>query len=156
MEHARAATAADIPTLRMLSERAVAEISRQRGGAMLVAPFVDAGPIEETLASMVSDDDRLLVLGTTDEVEVGFAVARCDRTRQIGVIEAVYVEPPARQIGVGEAMVDLIVSWCEARHCAGVDAPALPGSRAAKAFFEDHGFVARLLVMHHPIQKPHD
>ena len=32
-----------------------------------------------------------------------------------------------------------------------MDAPALPGSRPAKAFFEDHGFVARLLVMHRPL-----
>jgi ribosomal protein S18 acetylase RimI-like enzyme len=156
MEQARVATASDLPTLRMLSEMAVAETSRQRGGALLVAPFVDAGPSEELLASMVSDDDRLLVVGTTDGVEVGFAVARCDRARQIGVIEAIYVEPPARQVGVGEAMVDLIVGWCEARQCAGVDAPALPGSRSAKAFFEGHGFVARLLVMHHPIRQPHD
>ena len=32
-----------------------------------------------------------------------------------------------------------------------MDAPALPGSRPAKAFFEDNGFVARLLVMHRPL-----
>ena len=29
----------------------------------------------------------------------------------------------------GEAMIDLVVAWCARRGCAGVDAPALPGSR---------------------------
>ena len=84
---------------------------------------------------------------------VGFASAKCDRARQhpIGVIEAIYVEPSARLVGVGEAMLDVVVAWFAERGCQGVDAPALPGSRPAKAFFEDHGFVARLLTMHHPL-----
>jgi hypothetical protein len=37
--------------------------------------------------------------------------------------------------------------------CVGVDAPALPGSRSAKAFFEDNGFIARMLVMHRPSER---
>ena len=65
-----------------------------------------------------------------------------------GVVETIYVEPSARQVGVGEVMVAAILQWCAERGCRGVDAPALPGSRPAKAFFEDHGFVARLLIMH--------
>jgi hypothetical protein len=50
-------------------------------------------------------------------------------------------------------MIELVVAWCAARGCAGVDAPALPGNRPAKAFFEDNGFVARLLVMHQPLPR---
>jgi GNAT superfamily N-acetyltransferase len=107
------------------------------------------------LQASLDDEERLLVLGMTDDVEVGVASARCDRHRRevVGVIETVYVEPDARQIGVGEAMLEMVVSWCAEQGCLGIDAPALPGSRAAKAFFEDHGFVARLLVMHHPLPR---
>jgi len=58
------------------------------------------------------------------------------------------VEPEAREVGVGEAMADALVAHCDDRRCIGIDAPALPGHRAAKNFFEAHGFTARALVMH--------
>jgi GNAT superfamily N-acetyltransferase len=105
------------------------------------------------LLDAIADTDRLVVVGTIDEVEVGFALARYRVVglTPIGNVEAIYVEPAARQVGVGEAMVEAITEWCDRRGCRGVDAPALPGSRPAKAFFEDNGFVARLLVMHRPL-----
>jgi GNAT superfamily N-acetyltransferase len=153
VEQARAATAADIPVLTTLWELAVAELDGQRGGALLAGTLVTPEPLAVALEQALAIQDRLLVLGSTEEVDVGFAFVRCDRARRepVGVIEAVYVEPSARLIGVGEAILELVVSWCAERGCRGVDAPALPGSRPAKAFFEDHGFVARLLVMHHPL-----
>jgi GNAT superfamily N-acetyltransferase len=153
VEHARLATAADLPAVTALSGMAVSELAGQRGGSLLADALLGGGPLEETLAGALDDPDRVLVVGTTDGVPVGFASARYDATRRqpVGVIDTVYVEPRARQIGVGEAILDVIISWCAARGCRGVDAPALPGSRPAKAFFEDHGFLARLLVMHHPI-----
>jgi hypothetical protein len=46
-------------------------------------------------------------------------------------------------------MLDELVGFCRAAGCAGVDAFALPGHRAAKNFFESAGFTARALVMHH-------
>jgi GNAT superfamily N-acetyltransferase len=150
------ATAIDIPALKTLWEMAVEEMQTHRGGALLLRSIGWPAPIEVTIEATLDDPDRLVVLGTTDGVEVGFASARCDRTGRppIGIIDAIYVEPSARQVGVGEAIVDVVVSWCQERGCDGVDAPALPGSRPAKAFFEDHGFIARLLVMHHPLPGP--
>ena len=157
MESARPATRADIPVLKALGQMARAELAGQRGGALLAGSMAGSPPVEELLEDAWPDEDRILVVGTTDEAEVGFASARCDRhgPEPIGVIEAIYVEPSARMVGVGEAMIDLVIAWCAARRCAGVDAPALPGNRPAKAFFEDNSFVTRLLVMHHPIPPPH-
>jgi GNAT superfamily N-acetyltransferase len=156
MEDARVATAADIPALKTLWDMAVREIDTHRGGALLLRSIAWPAPFEQGVQAALGDADRVVVLGTTDGVEVGFASVRCDLAGRppIGVIDAVYVEPSARQIGVGEAIVDLVISWCRERGCGGVDAPALPGSRPAKAFFEDHGFIARLLVMHHPLPGP--
>jgi GNAT superfamily N-acetyltransferase len=152
VEYARPATGADIPVLRAMRQGALSELAGQRGGALLAAS-IGSLPIEELVADAAGDPDRVVVVGTTDEAEVGFASARCDRRgpQPIGVIDAIYVEPSARMVGVGEAMVDFVIAWCAARRCTGVDAPALPGNRPAKAFFEDNGFVTRLLVMHHPI-----
>jgi GNAT superfamily N-acetyltransferase len=150
------ATATDIPALKTLWEMAVGEIDTHRGGTLLLRSIAWPAPFEQAVEAALSDTNRLVVLGTTDGVEVGFASVRCDRTGRppIGIVDAIYVEPSARQVGVGEAIVELVVSWCAAQGCGGVDAPALPGSRPAKAFFEDHGFIARLLVMHHPLPRP--
>ena len=41
---------------------------------------------------------------------------------------------------------------CRGRGCVGIDAIALPGHRAAKNFFEAHGFTARALAMHHQLE----
>jgi GNAT superfamily N-acetyltransferase len=74
--------------------------------------------------------------------------------RLLGIVRTLYVEPPGRAIGVGEAIMDMVISWCTSLRCVGIDAPALPGARHAKAFFEDEGFVARLLIMHRPLGEP--
>jgi GNAT superfamily N-acetyltransferase len=151
MEQARAATAADVSILTALSAAAHDEIATHRGGALLVDSILSPGVLpEQAWRAAVADPDRLVTLGVLDGVEVGFATVRCDTggSQPRGVVETIYVEPSARQVGIGEVMVAAILQWCAERGCRGVDAPALPGSRPAKAFFEDHGFVARLLIMH--------
>jgi GNAT superfamily N-acetyltransferase len=67
----------------------------------------------------------------------------------LGVVTDLFVELAAREVGVGEALADSIVDHCRTAGCVGVDATALPGHRAAKNFFEAHGFTARALTMHH-------
>ncbi len=72
--------------------------------------------------------------------------------RTLGVITDLFVEEGARAVGVGEAMADALVAHCRAHDCVGIDATALPGHRAAKNFFETHGFTARALVMHRRLE----
>ncbi len=69
----------------------------------------------------------------------------------LGVITDLFVQPEARSVGVGEAMVELLVAYCTEHDCLGIDALVLPGHRAAKNFFEESGFTARALVMHHKL-----
>jgi GNAT superfamily N-acetyltransferase len=152
VESARVATTADLDFVAELWARAVEELDGQRGGALLAGDLYRADPRAD-LQSAFEDPDRLVVIGKLDDVPVGFASARCDRGRRepVGIIEIVYVDPPARQVGVAEAMVEVVTGWSAELGCVGVDAPALPGSRSAKAFFEDNGFVARLLIMHRAV-----
>ena len=104
----------------------------------------------------LKDPERVFVLGLIDDYPVGLAAATCERvgegTRPVATVELIFVEPNARGVGVAESMISLVHDWAEARGCTGIDAPALPGNRAAKAFFEGQGFLARLLVMHHPLR----
>ena len=98
--------------------------------------------------------DTSVVVGTIDDVVIGLGVGRVERLRDgrdLGIIEELFVEPEARSIGVGEAIVDLLLEFFGEHGCIGADALALPGNRATKNFFEQHGFVARSIVMHRPL-----
>ncbi len=89
----------------------------------------------------------------TDDI-VGYGTCRTlklSEDERIGSIEDLYVQP-RRRAGAGRAIAALLVWWCGSEGCIGVDATALPGSRAVKSFFEGEGFTARLLVMHRPLK----
>ena len=92
-----------------------------------------------------------MVVGTIDETTIGYGAARVVGLadgRPLGVVDELFVEPGARGVGVGEAMMDLLVAWCVERGCVGVDAVALPGDRETKNFFETFGLKARAIVVH--------
>ena len=154
-EWARRADGADASRVGELWEAAAAELRGQRGGARLVddvTPPAELGGGADGggVVPPVGTEDRLVVVAGIDQVTLGFAAADIDRRGPApqAVVRAVYVEAEARGVGLGEAMLRLVVAWAEAEGCAGVDAYALPGNRPAKAFFEDIGFTARLLTMH--------
>lgn len=155
METARASGLDDLDELITLWEAAVAELDGQRGG-FLLAGALTRPDLRGYLKAAVGDPDRLVVIGLLDGVSMGFASAYAERSRRepVGVLEMIYVEPAARQVGVAEVMVELVLSWCRNHQLVGLDAPALPGNRAAKSFFEDQGFQARLLVMHRSVGEP--
>ena len=71
-------------------------------------------------------------------------------TGRTGILEAVYVTPGARGVGVGGAMLDHVVALLEPRGCTGVDVSCLPGDMYSKRLMENAGFKARLIVMHRP------
>ena len=64
-----------------------------------------------------------------------------------GLVECCYVESGARAVGVGSALLEAAVAWCEAQGGLEVDALALPGDRATKQRLEAAGFRARLLTL---------
>jgi GNAT superfamily N-acetyltransferase len=150
MEGARAAMAADLPRLAELRQLALDEMRPVRGGLLYLAR--EARPeLDASAGEALWDDDRGAWVGTIDDVVVGYAMARVEHLRTselLGVIDALFVEEGAREVGVGEALMGELLRWCAERGCAAVDAVALPGARATKNFFEESGFTARLLVMH--------
>ena len=152
MDGARPAAPADLPRLAELCRESLAELAPTRGGEVFVTREARAEPIEAGLAEALAAADRRVVVGTIDGTTVGYAVASLEDLRdgsRLGRVEDLFVEPPARAVGVGEAMMNSLLGWFRGRGCAGVDAVALPGNRATKNFFEMSGFSARLIVMHH-------
>jgi GNAT superfamily N-acetyltransferase len=150
-EAARLATLDDLDRLAELAAVAVPEQAGDRGGAIWSVREARELPADDTLRRDLLDDDTLVLAGTIDEVVVGYAVATTEVLRdgrQLGRITDLYVEAPARAVGVGECLADAVVAWCTAQGCSGIDALALPGNRETKNFFETFGFTARAIVVH--------
>lgn len=148
-EAARPAVPDDLAAIVQLADEMRAELTPMRGGRVWSVREARPGPLEEDY--LLGRPDALVVVGTIDEVVVGFGGAMVEPThdrRRLGVISELFVHPDGRGVGVGEAMLGLLVEFLEARGCIGIDAMALPGHRAAKNFFEQNGFVARRIVMH--------
>jgi ribosomal protein S18 acetylase RimI-like enzyme len=111
----------------------------------------------ERISEALADGERLVVAGTVEGHVVGYGTVRVEPLRDgtlLGVIDDLFVLPDARGIGVGEAMANQLIGFCEERGCAGIDAVALPGNRATKNFFETFGLVARAIVVHRSLRPP--
>jgi GNAT superfamily N-acetyltransferase len=135
-----------------LADELIASVVGQRGGSQLMAdalPIGSEGAGPEAITRLLADDRARVVVGSLDQVIVGFATCQMDeRHPPVGRLGACYVEPDARGVGVGRLLLDATVSWLEEHGCEGVDGVALPGDREAKNFYEAAGFKARLLTMH--------
>jgi ribosomal protein S18 acetylase RimI-like enzyme len=152
VEASRPATADDIPRVEELARAMRAELGPMRGGALWREREAWPEPLDEEYRALLGRDDALVVVGTIDDVVLGFGAVVVEDLRDgshLGVITDLYVELLAREVGVGDAMAADLLEFCRARGCRGVDASALPGHRATKNFFEAHGFSARALTMHH-------
>jgi ribosomal protein S18 acetylase RimI-like enzyme len=151
VESSRPASAEDIPRVVELAGLMRGELGAMRGGALWVEREAWAEPLADAYDALLARDEALLLVGAIDDAVIAFAAVVVEQLRsgaRLGVVTDLFVEPEAREVGVGEVLVDALVEHCRAAGCIGVDATALPGHRAAKNFFETHGFTARALAMH--------
>jgi ribosomal protein S18 acetylase RimI-like enzyme len=160
---ARLALEEDIERLVELYSDAVNELSVMRGGRVLIGLNGRDGSVESAFRRQLLVPGELVVVGSLDggagDAEsagdvVGYGTCRLlelSDGERVGSVQDLYVDPLVRRRGVGRAMADQMVKWCAEQGCIGVDANALPGSRAVKSFFEAGRFTARLLVMHRPL-----
>lgn len=137
---------------RLLREGRLAQLAasiRQRGER---SPGAD---LTGQLGALAASLDCLLLGGWYAGALVGVALAERVEARDgvpgatsSAAIEMLYVEPAARGVGVGGALLAGVLDWCAAAGCAGLDVVALPGDRTTKSLLEQHGFRARAIVMH--------
>lgn len=149
MERARRARPEDLDALAQLLVDEHAELGAARGGPLWVAHA--PAPTHGRLAAALHDPRALVLAATFDDVVLGVATARLVEAPGCGTvatIEDCYVDPHAREVGLGAALIDAVVAWAREHSCCGVDSTVLPGNREAKNFFEAHGLVARAIVVH--------
>lgn len=139
----------DAPELSRLAALATAHMAAERGGSVLLA----RDPERLVPPAVPGSDGELVAMGCLGPVTVGYLWVRLARAGD-GIhaeIVALFVEPPARSVGVGRALMDSALGWAAEQGCVGIDAVALPGDRATKNFFEAAGLVTRMLTVHRPL-----
>lgn len=150
-EAARAATVDDLGELSRLADMAIAELRPHRGGDVWYRTIGRADPVADSLRADLGSPDTLVVVGTIDEVIIGYGVVTAKPLRDgttLAVVSDLYTEPEARGVGIGEHMMDALVAFARSRNCFGIETVALPGDRDTKNFFETFGLVARALQVH--------
>jgi ribosomal protein S18 acetylase RimI-like enzyme len=155
VEGSRAAGGHDVARIAELAVAMRAELSVMKGGDLWLQRSAWAEPLEEAYRALLDRDDARLVVGTIDDGVFGFGAVVLEPLRSgatLGVITDLFVEAGAREIGVGEAIAGELVAFCVERECVGIDSVALPGHRAAKNFFEEQHFTARMLIMHRRLE----
>ena len=153
-EAVRPATPDDLPAIVGLVEALRAELTPMRGGRIWAVREARTGKPDEVYGALLTDPSVCVVVGTIDDVVVGFGVVTIELLAdggKLGVVAEMFVDQEGRAVGVGEAMLEAMVAFSTREGCVGVDAFALPGHRAAKNFFEESGFTARAIVMHHAL-----
>jgi GNAT superfamily N-acetyltransferase len=148
METVRPASLGDRAACEALLTTALAGLPSQRGGTALAGDVTAPGLLDQWLAA---DGAVEVFVGEFDDAVVGLLAVttftRPGTEQPSGRVECCYVEEGARGVGVGSALMDAAVAWCDERHCADIDARALPGDRATKQRLEAAGFTARLLTL---------
>ena len=117
MEGTRPARREDAERCGELCREALDELQQTRGGPLFVRR--ETGLIAKALLRpggldrLLADPRRLVLVGTLDESVVGMAMGRLDEVGEtrLGIIDACYVEPAARGVGVGGALLDGLVTW---------------------------------------------
>ena len=154
-ETVRTATPADLDDVVALAAAAVAEKQTQKGGAVWVRRESRPEPFARSLGETLRASHHEVAVGQLDGVTVGYGVVHSETLLdggKLGVIDDIYVDPRARELGLGELLMEHLLAWCREQGCFGVDSLALPGDRSTKNFFESFGLVARAIVVHRPLE----
>jgi len=154
IEAARPATDADVERIAELARAAIAELSATKGGQVWARREGRSEPVDESIRAQIADNATLSMVGTIDDVVIGYAIATVealDDGGRLARLTDLYVEPEGREVGVGELLLESVLAWATDAGCFGIDSIALPGNRETKNFFESAGMVARAIIVHRPL-----
>jgi len=132
----RDATAADVPAIQRVAERAWAadyDMTRDTVEAAVRDWYGD----ERVRAEVASDDSPLLV--AEDGEVVGFAHGVVSQAEDCGTVLRLYVDPDRRREGVGRALLDAIEARLAA-DCSRLRATVLAANETGRRFYEESGY----------------
>ena len=140
-ERVRTAVPADAASLATMETAARAHVFYQRGGPALLAEQLPTSD----WSTAIDDPQRAILVGTLDEQVFGYLELRFNDGT--AVVHQVYVDPEARELGLGDWMIEAALAAARARSCRVFEGFALPGDRETKNLFERAGITARKIVV---------
>ena len=129
----------DIEQLTALEDEARAALVGERGGDRWLATHAPRG---SQWSEIVGAHVEVAVIG---DVVVGYLVMH--HLAQVAYIDEVYVTPDAREVGFGDALVEVATANARSAGCTTIEGEALPGDRDTKNLYERAGITARLIVV---------
>ena len=139
----RSASEQDVPAIVDLAKEARSEIAQFRGHEHLLE---DSTSTEQQWATAIASDTNVVLVALSSMSTVGYAKGDIDDKGAICLVSHVFVDPQARQLGIGAGLVGEIARVAKAKGCQTLDAVALPGDRKMKNLYERIGMPARLLI----------
>lgn len=124
----RLALPEDANTFIQHQQASTEEASRYRGSVVAQTP---------------QGDDLRIVAGVGNTVFGTLTATPITNSRWF--VTHVYVDPQAREIGLGDALLDFAMTEVAQRGGTWLGGQALPGDRAMKNLFERHGLVAQTI-----------
>jgi ribosomal protein S18 acetylase RimI-like enzyme len=140
----RPATAADIESLNRLQATARDGLIDARGGQLRLREC----PVITDWPSMFADEHTTVFVATLIEVVLGYMVVLIRPDIDRGVITHAFVEEGARELGLGDTMVEYAIALVREVGLSGIEAVALPGDRETKNLYERAGLTARKLTVY--------
>lgn len=113
------------------------------------ASRAEASQYRGTVQQQTTDEPGLVLVAGVGTTIMGSATAQIHGNR--ADIVNIYVEPDAREIGIGDALLSQLVGELRRRKVSYVNAQALPGDRATKNLFERHGLIAQTIIVGKPL-----
>ena len=119
-EQARTASITELPIIAELADEAVREQMDGRGGYIWSRRETSTVPYILSLEAAMSSPDEEVWVGTLDSAILSYARAKVEVLRTgeyLGLVTDIYVTPEARSVGLGEALINVIIAGCSERKC---------------------------------------
>ena len=140
-EVVRRAEITDAAQLTELEAAARHHLIDQRGGAALLAEQPAIGD----WTSAIDDNARWIGVAELDGFVVGYLELAV--TGDIAIVGQVYVQPEARELGFGDALLEAARLEALRHGCSALEGFALPGDRETKNLYERAGITARKIIV---------
>jgi GNAT superfamily N-acetyltransferase len=140
----RRATPRDADELNRLQTLARIALQPVRGGVLRLAECEPVGDWQ----SITADPTCAVFVGTLLDSVVSYLVLELSVRKNRGIVTHAYVEPGARELGLGDGMLASAIEVVRAAGLGGIEAVALPGDRETKNMYERAGLTARKLTVY--------
>ncbi len=139
----RKAVEADASSLQLLEQEGRQEVQQFRGHQALLSELPNGS---DRWSQTISSSEHSVLVAEVAQQVVAYICAEFNKASLVCSVTQIFVDPQARQLGIGARLVGETAVIARGYGCTRLDANALPGDRKMKNLLERVGMPARLIV----------